>query len=65
MGEDFKCKVHCPNITLYSARMATDLEEATRGISLDLVDQEGLPVYIEATEIRGDIEDMPPIYGSS
>lgn len=64
MGEDFKCKVHCPNVTLHSARLANHLEDATRSIegraaNLSLVDQDGLPAYGEGTGMGGREEPLP------
>lgn len=68
LGEGFKCNVHCPNVTLYSARIADEVEEATRSIevraaNLSLVNQEGLPAYGEATGMGRRREDESlPVY---
>jgi hypothetical protein len=68
LGEDFKCKVHCPNVTLYSARPADGLKEAGRSVgigavSLGLVQKEGLPGYEEDAGMeRGREQEPLPVY---
>ncbi|KAE8443004.1 hypothetical protein EG329_002468 [Mollisiaceae sp. DMI_Dod_QoI] len=67
LNEESKFKINWPDVTVYSSRMESGIEDAMRAIEdgtmvLGLDDQGGLPSYSGGTEIGGSAEEALPEY---